>query len=349
MKFVEIVETIESIETKLGTLSEAKLGLLETILEEGTDIEFDAVHYMDYLVEFVNAHSDENAEIIAETVNGGEILSIIMETVRKNPTDMTAFVTESVTMVENLDITLLEEDTSEESSSVTLLSVVTNTLTEMMGEEAVENMPAAMVFDIVEASKELDLSDDLASMSLVEMVEEISTKLEEAIQDGTIDLDTADYTSESLMEFLADYSDTEDLLEEMAQINDEILAEAEDEEGAELMRKAKSATVMLEAKMAPCPAGDIKCKISKAKKAKEYYSKNNMPGGGNPRDWSLNSLTGKLKKHVLAAVKASKTATGKSVPPEYTQYVLIPGIIKRMRMKNKKMNAKSKMKKQGMR
>ena len=36
MKFIEIVETVESIETKLSALSEAKLALLETILEEFT-------------------------------------------------------------------------------------------------------------------------------------------------------------------------------------------------------------------------------------------------------------------------------------------------------------------------
>lgn len=345
MKFVEIVETVESIEAKLETLSEAKLGLLETILVEGAETEFDVVHHMDYLVEFIETQTDANAEIIAETVNGGEVLDIILESVRKNPNDIEAVIAESTELVGEIDIELLEEDT--ETASVTLLSVVTNTLTEMLGEEAVEALPAEMVFDIVEEAKELDLSDDAADMDIVSLVEEIATKLETAITEGEIDVDSEDYEGETLAEFLNDYSDTEDLLEEMAQVNDEILAEAEDQDGAELMRKAKEATSLVEAKMEKCPPKDKKCMMAKAKKAKAYYANKVMPGGTDPKEIKLNSLKGKLGKHVKAAAKAARKA-GKPLTPDYMQFVLIPGIIKRMRYKNKKVKKKDTMRKAGM-
>ncbi len=347
MKFVEIVETVENIETKLSTLSESKLDLIEVILEEGSEVEFDVAHHIDYLVEFVETQTDENAEIIAETVNGGEVLEIILESLRKNTSDTATALTEAVEAIGEIEIELMEED--DEMASVTLLSVVTNTLTEMLGEETVEALPAEMVFDIVEEAKELDLSDEAADMDLVELVEEISTKLETAINEGIVDLDSEDYEGETLEEFLNDYSDTEDLLEEMAQVNEEILSESEDEAGAELMRKAKEATTLVEAKMEKCPKGDRKCQMSKAKKAKKYYAKHEMPGGGNVKDIKINSLTGKLGKHVKKAAKAAKAAAGgKPLTPEYMQYVLVPGIIKRMRMKNKKMKAKSMKTKPGM-
>ena len=79
MKFMEIVETVESIETKLSALSEAKLALLETILEEGAETQFDVEYHIDYLVEFIESQSDENATTIAESVNGGQVLNIILE------------------------------------------------------------------------------------------------------------------------------------------------------------------------------------------------------------------------------------------------------------------------------
>lgn len=346
MKFVEIVETVESIEKKLETLSDAKLGLLESIIVEGSDITFDVAHHIDYLVEFVDTYSDENATLISETVDCGEVLNIILESARKNTEDKATFISEAVEKVENIDLEIIEET---ESTSVTLLSIVTNTLTEMLGEETVENMPAEMVFDIVEAAKNLDLSDDSHDMDMVSLVEEISTKLEIAIKDGVIDLDSDDYASETLSEFLNDYDNTEDLLTEMAEVNEDILAESDNQDGARLMLKAKAATMLIEAKMESCPKGDMKCKQNKAKRAKEYFAKHNLPGGGNPKDWTMDNLSGKLAKHVKAAAKASMQATGKPLSKEYIQYVLTPGIIKRMRIKNQRMKAKSKMKKQGMR
>ena len=346
MKFIEIVETVESIETKLSALSEAKLALLETILEEGAETQFDVEYHIDYLVEFIESQSDENATTIAESVNGGQVLDIILEAARKHTNDKESFIVEAVEKVGNIDITLIEEGNT---ASVTLLSVVTNTLTEMLGESVVEGMPAEMVFDIVESAKELELVEGAETLTLVELVEEISTKLERAIKSGAIDVDSDDYVGETLSEFLNDYTDTEDLLEEMAQVNEDILSESIDIQGANLMRKAKAATTLIEAKMEACPKGDMKCKQDKAKKAKAYYAKHEFPGGGKPEDWAMDKITGKLAKHVKAAAKASKEATGKPLSKEYIQYVLVPGIIKRMRIKNKKMTAKSKLKKQGMR
>jgi len=340
MKFVEIVEIVEDIESKLGTLSESKLDLIETILEEGTDIEFDIVHHLDYLVEFVETQTDENAKIIAETVDGSKILNIILESARKNASKPELIIEEALDNIENIDIEFLEED---ETASVTLLSIVTNKLTEMLGEETVESLPAEMVFDIVEAAKDLDLDDSVETMDLVETVEEISNKLEKAINEGVIDFDSEDYEGESLMEFLDDYEDTEDLLEEMAQVNEEILAEAEDEDGANLLRKAKGATVLIEKKLTRCKPGDVQCAQKKAKDAKKYYMKNpKLHGGEDIKDLSMDKLTGKLRKHVKKAAKAHKQATGKAYSDEYLQFVLIPGILKHMRNKGKHMKASSK-------
>lgn len=347
MKFVEIVETVESIENELGTLSEEKLELLETILKEGAETEFDVVHHIDYLVEFVDTYTDENAKVVTESVNGGDVLNIILEAVRKNPKNMEEIISEATENVGNLDIKLVEETT--ELTSITLLSIVTNTLTEMLGEQTVEELPAEMIFDIVEEAKQLDLSESIMEMDIVELVEEISTKLEEAITSGEIDVDSDDYEGETLAEFLNDYRDTDDLLEEMAKVNETILSESTDEEGANLMRKAKAASVIIEAKMQPCKSGDVKCKQEKAKKAKEYFAKHELPGGGKAEDFSMDNISGKLRKHVVAAAKASQASTGKPLSKDYIQYVLVPGIIKRMRMKNKKLKRSDTMKKVGMR
>lgn len=343
MKFVEIVELVDDIESRIEDLSEAKLGLLEAIFTEGVT-SFDVDSHIDYLVEFVESYSDEDAQIITETVDCGKVLDVILESVRNNASE---FMVEATEGVGNIDIDLLEED-SDDTANVTLLSVVTNTLTEMFGEDVVEEMPAEMVFDIVESAKELDLSDTSAEMDVVSLVEEISSKLTEAITSGVIDLDTDDYEGETLSEFLNDYEDTEDLMEEMDKVNDEILSESEDEDGVRLMRKAKEATVMFEAKMEKCAPGDLKCMQNKAKKAKTYYRKHAMPGGTKPQDFNVDAMTGKLGKHIKAAVKQFKAKYGKPPLKDYIQYVLATGIIKRMRMKNKKMNAKSQMKKSGM-
>lgn len=346
MKFVEIVETVEELESKLATLTESKLNLLESMLEEGVDTKFDVLHHIDYLVEFVEAQTDENAEIIAETVDCGEVLNIVLESVRENASDSETAMNEAMEKVADIEIdTSVVDDEDTETASVTLLSVVTNTLTEMLDEETVEKLPAEMVFDIVEEAKNLDISDDAEDMTLVELVEEISEKLEEAINAGEIDFDSEDYETETLAEFLNDYEDTEDLLEEMAQINDEILAEAEDQEGAELMRKAKDATTLIEATMEKCTTK--KCQMKKAKEAKAYYMKNGMPDGGNIEDIKLNKLHGKLKKYVTAAAKASRKR-GKNLSPDYLQYILVPGIIKRMRVKNKHIKAAENKLKAGM-
>jgi len=341
MKFVDIVELVDDIESRIEDLSEAKLGLLEAIIEEG-QTSFDVDSHIDYLVEFVNSYSDEDAEIITETADCGKILDIVLEAVRNNSSD---FMVEAVKGVGDIEIKLMED---ENSSAVSMLSVVTNTLTEMLGEEVVEAMPAEMVFDIVESAKELDIDDNSAEMDIIALVEEISSKLETAITEGEIDLDTDDYEGETLSEFLDDYEDTEDLLEEMSQVTEEILSESENKDAARLMGKAKKATVLLEAKMQQCAPGDLKCMQKKAKKAKTYYRKNTMPGGTKPQEIKPDAIGGKLGKHVKAAVKAFQKKHGKPPLKDYIQYILVPGIIKRMRMKNKKLKAKSQMKKTGM-
>lgn len=345
MKFVEIVEIVEDIESRLESLSEAKLGLLEAMFTEG-ETTFDVENHIDYLVEFVDSYSDENALIISESIDCGKVLNIVLDSVRNNTTDTKAFIAEAAEAVGNIDINLLEED--ENTSSVTLLSVVTNTLTEMLGEDAVEKMPAEMVFDIAEAAKNLDVSDDSANMNLVSLVGEISSKLKTAITEGSIDLDTDDYDGETLSEFLDDYEDTADLLNEMSQVTDTILAESTNEDAARLLGKAKGATIMLEGKMQQCAPGDLKCMQSKAKKAKTYYRTHSMPGGTKPQDFNTDALSGKLGKHVKLAIKAFKSKHGKEPLKDYIQYVLVPGIIKRMRIKNKKLTAKMQTKKAGM-
>ncbi len=347
MKFIEIVETVDGIESKLETLSDAKLGLVEAMLVEGAETEFDVVNHLDYIVAFADSYSDESAETITETVDCGKVLNVVLDAARKHSKNTEAFIAEAVEATGEIDIQLLEED--EKTGSVTLLSVVTNKLTEMFGEEAVEAMPAEMVFDITEAAKNLDISDDSSKLDLVELVEEISTKLEESIKSGDIDLDTEDYEGETLAEFLNDYTDTEDLLNEMAQVTDEVLAESTNEDASRLLAKAKSSTILVEARLKNCAPGDLKCMMDKAKNAKKWYAKHEMPGGGNIKAIKVDALEGKLGKHVRAAVKAFKQAHGKAPLAEYVQFVLVPGIIKRMRMKNKKLKGKALMKKQGMR
>ena len=327
MNFVEIVETVEDIETKMVDLSEEKLGLLKAVLVEGSEIEFDVVHHIDHLVEFVDSYSDAQAQTIVESVDCGKVLTIVLESVRKHASDAEAVITEAVEAVGNMDVELSEE--MSETVSVSLLSVVSNVLTEMTGEEAVEGMPAEMVFDIVNEAKKLDLSDDAADLDIETLVSEISTKLEEAIISGDIDLDTDDYEGETLAEFLADYENTEYLMEEMSKVSEEVLAESDDADGVRLLTKAKEATVLLEGER--CAKGDIKCMEKKGKAAKAFFAKGGEMKGTkfNPKSvTNITKLTGKLGK-IIRDIKKSNPR----YPDVYLRNVVLPSIINKMAQK----------------
>jgi hypothetical protein len=341
MKFVEIVEMVSDIESKCEHLTDAKLELLEAILTEGSETSFDLMHHIDYLVEFVSAYSDKNARTITESVNCGKVLDVVLQAVQRNTRDMNAFVTEALNGVGEIDVELSQDETK----SVTLLSIVTNALTEMYGISEVENMPAEMIFDIVNEVKNLKINDETDEMDLSEIVEEISEALKSAIRDGSIDFDTDNYTGETLSEFLDDYTDTADLLEEMAKVNEETLSESKDKDGVRLMKKAKDASMLIESKYKNCAKGDVECMKKKAKAAKEWYSKHEMPGGV---DVNKVNLIGRLGAHIRVAKKAFKKFHGKDPTPDLIQYVWVPGIIKRMRMKNAKLKGKAMIKKQGM-
>ena len=246
MNFIEIVETIDLVENKLSDLSEAKLNLVTAILTEGKT-SFDVVHHLDFIVEYVASQTDENATIISESVDCGTVLDIILESARKYPTNSEKFLESTVVSVNDIDLDV-EETVVESTEKVTLLSVVTNTLTDILGEATVEELPAEMVFDIVESTKDLEMGEDAESLDLVELIETITINLTEALENGTIDYDSDDYEGETLAEFLNDYSDLEDLLEEMDQVNEEVLAESNDEAAKTLLLKAKEATTMVTGK-----------------------------------------------------------------------------------------------------
>ena len=327
MNFVEIVETVEDIETKMVDLSEEKLGLLKAVLVEGSEIEFDVVHHIDHLVGFVDSYSDGQAQAITESVDCGKVLNIVLESVRKNASDAEVVLSEAVEAVGDMDLETVDGDS--ETVSVSLLSVVSNVLTEMTGEEAVEGMPAEMVFDIVNEAKKLDLSDDAADLDIETLVSEISTKLEEAIISGDIDLDTDDYEGETLAEFLADYENTEYLMEEMSKVSEEVLAESDDADGVRLLTKAKEATVLLEGER--CAKGDIKCMEKKGKAAKAFFAKGGEMKGTkfNPKSvTNITKLTGKLGK-IIRDIKKSNPR----YPDVYLRNVVLPSIINKMAQK----------------
>ena len=330
MDFIGIVETVADIETKLGKLSEEKLSLMETVLVEGSEIEFDVVHHLDHLVEFVESYSDVQAQTIAETVDGGEVLNIVLESVRKNASDAQAVINEAVENVGDMDLEVAEE--LNETVSVSLLSVVSNVLTEMVGEEGVEGMPAEMVFDIVNEAKELDLSDEAKDMDIESLISEVSIKLEESIKSGKIDFDSDDYEGETLAEFLDDYESTEDLMEEMSKVNAEVLAESDNEDGARLMGKAKQATTLLEGTR--CAKGDIKCMEKKGKLAKAFFAKGGEMKGTkfSPKGvLNITKVTGKLGK-ILRSIKKNNPR----YPAVYLRNVVMPAIINKMAQKKGK-------------
>ncbi len=249
MNFIEIVETIDLVENKLSDLSGAELNLVTAIIAEG-NTEFDVVHHLDFIVEYATSQSDENATLIVETVDCSKVLDIILESARKHPTDSAKYLETTIASVNEIDLGVEEViEESEETTSVTLLSVVTNTLTDILGESTVEGLPAEMVFDIVEATKDLEMGEDADSLELTDLIETISTNLKEALEDGSIDFDSDDYEGEALSEFLNDYTDLEDLLEEMAQVNEEVLAESTDKAAVTLLLKAKEATTLVEGKI----------------------------------------------------------------------------------------------------
>jgi len=243
MNFIEIVETIDLVENKLTNLTPAKLKLVTAILSEGV-AEYDVVHHLDFIIEYATSQTEDNAQLIAEAIDCSTVLDIILESARKYPTNTEKFLEATISNVNDIDLDVDSEELSE-AQSVTLLSVVTNTLTDILGEATVEALPAEMVFDIVESAKDLEMGEDADTLELTELIETISDNLKEALADATIDFDSDDYEGETLSEFLNDYSDLEDLLEEMDQVNEEVLAESTDEAAKTLLLKAKEATTMV--------------------------------------------------------------------------------------------------------
>jgi len=244
MNFIEIVEAIDLVENKLSDLTEGKLKLVTAILSEGV-AEFDVVHHLDFIIEYANSQTEENATLIAEAIDCATVLDIILESARNYPTNSEKFLEATISKVNNIDLSVEANDALVETQSVTLLSVVTNALTDILGEATVEALPAEMVFDIVESAKELEMGEDADKLELTELIEVISENLKEALADASIDFDSDDYEGETLSEFLEDYSDLEDLLEEMDQVNEEVLAESTDEAAKTLLLKAKEATTMV--------------------------------------------------------------------------------------------------------
>jgi hypothetical protein len=244
MNFIEIVETIDLVENKLTNLTPAKLKLVTAILSEGAT-EFDVVHHLDFIIEYVASQTEDNAQLIAEAIDCSMVLDIILESARKYPTNTEKFLESTISNVNDIDVNVEASEELTESQSVTLLSVVTNTLTDILGEATVEALPAEMVFDIVESTKDLEMGEEADKLELTELIEVISENLKEALADATIDYDSDDYEGETLSEFLNDYTDLEDLLEEMEQVTEEVLAESTDEAAKKLLLKAKEATAML--------------------------------------------------------------------------------------------------------
>jgi hypothetical protein len=267
MNFIEIVETIDLVENKLSDLSGAELNLVTAIIAEGNTA-FDVVHHLDFIVEYATSQSDENAKLIVESVDCGKILDIILESARKHPTNTDKYLAEAIASINEIELDVEEIITEEvETPSVTLLSIVTNTLTDILGEATVETLPAEMVFDIVESTKDLEMGEEADKLELTDLIETITENLKVALSDGTIDFDSDDYEGETLSEFLDDYTDLEDLLEEMTQVNEEVLAESTDEAAKTLLLKAKEATTMVEG-FVEAPSKDIEAIRESVKKQK---------------------------------------------------------------------------------
>jgi len=327
MNFVEIVDTVDEVEAKLDSLSLEKIELVEAILTEGSEIEFDSIHHLDHLISFVDSYTDAQATTIVESVDCGKVLEIILDSVRKHASDADTIITEAVKNVGEMDVEMLEGES--DRVSLPLLSVVTNVLTEMTSEETVEGMPVEMIFDIVNEAKELDLPDSFKDLSIEPLLQGISGLLKEAIKSGKIEFDTADYEEKTLSEFLADYENTGDLLEEMAKITGELLAESKNTDAARVLAKAKSATIMLEADR--CAPGDIKCMEKKGKAAKAYFAKGgSMKGTGfSPKSIvNVTKIPGRLGK-IVREIKKSNPR----YPHVYIRNVVIPAIINKMAQK----------------
>jgi len=327
MNFVELVEMTEQLETTLNVLNEKQIGFFKKILEEGNEIEFDILHSVDLLVEYVQSYQDDEIDIIVEAVDGLDILTILLEELQKNASDKELVLKESKQRIDDIELDL---EIEEESETFTLLSIVTNVLTEMVGEETVENMPAEMVFDIINETKNLDIDIVIDDMSMIEVVENVSTQIKTSLQEGLIDFDSSDYDCESLKEFLSDYSDMDDLLEEMKQVNEEVLSESMDLDAARLLLKSKQAMSLIETKKTRCNSGDKSCMIKKIKAAKNYFSKNKTRSGHDiAKDFKPGKLTGKLKKHISAAAAAAKKRKF-SYPPGYFQFIMVPALLNKM-------------------
>jgi hypothetical protein len=301
MNFIEIVETIDLVENKLSELSGTELNLVTSIITEG-NTEFDVVHHLDFIIEYVTSQTEENVQLITEAADCGKILDIILESARKYPTDTKKFLESTIVSVNNIELDVELDESTEETQSVTLLSIVTNTLTEMLGETTVEALPAEMVFDIVESAKDLEMGEEADALELTDLIEVISTNLKEALEDGSIDFDSDDYTSETLSEFLNDYTDLEDLLSEMAQVNEAILAESTDENAKRLLLKAKNSTTMVEGVNTVVVSELKEAKREAAKKQKAINEADVLSVSGNVGTEKLRALKSVIKSKICPTV-----------------------------------------------
>jgi hypothetical protein len=346
-KLEQLVEFKEFVEELLQNMNEDKLTLVENIIEN-LDDDVDASQYIEYVSKIVENLSDDEAEVILENVDDMSVIADkIVESVAKNINNEEAIINEAREMIMDIDVNddLLNENEEEEIEEteeleLPILPVLISVLSEMLGEEVVEELPLNMVLDIYEELKDVEIDID-EDATILEKISAIKEALEEAIENKEIDLDTDDYDGETVGEFLEQFENIDEMVESI--LNDDVILESEEDYYKDVLKE--SVSNVLTEKRVRCH--DVKCYKEKAMKAKKYFMKHEMHGGVDIESIDPKKLKGRLAKYVKLAINNAKKR-GVKYPPEYIKYVLIPGIIKRMRFKNRHMNNKAKKLKPGM-
>ena len=338
----QLVEIKEAIENYIENLSDEQLNLFEEIIDN-LDDDVNIQKYVEHVAKIVESFSDEEVNVILENIDDmGIVAEKIIESIAKNLNDEETIISEAKEKILNIDVDDAElfesEEEDEESVKIPLLPILINVLSEMLGEENVEKLPLNLVLDLYEEAKDLDIDID-EDYSLAEKIEAIREAIEEAIENEEIDLDTDDYDGETVGEFLEQFEDIDDMVESI--LHDNVILESEEDEYKELLKE--SIKMVLTEKR----CHDVKCYRAKAKAAKKYFMKHEMHGGVDIESIDPKQLKGRLGKYVRLAINNAKKR-GVKYPPEYIKYVLIPGIIKRMRFKNRHLNVKAKKLKPGM-
>jgi len=233
MDMIKTSEFINNYTDKLEELSESQLNILKQIMLESIDIDYNVEDRFDYILEFVSNISDEEAKLF-DFVNGETVMESILDEIKRT-NDVKTVAKKAKEKI--LDIKITEEV---KETEVPLLSIVSEAMTDLLGIKGFEEIPVGMFFDIINECKNAEIKTNT--------IEDVVSSIKEYIKENLLDLNKDDYLGETVKEFLNDYKNLDDLLNELNSVNETILENIEDEIHREIFEKGSKCTDLIKIK-----------------------------------------------------------------------------------------------------